>query len=324
MKTIRLQHDSRGGLRLTAARIAGVAVLAAVAFFIACGKAGPTDTAIENDVKAKMFSDTQLQGSSLTVTAHDGTVTLAGQVPTDAARADANQIAKAEPGVTNVNDQMTVAAPAAMAQAAPPAAAPPEAGMRKRARSAAPSGSASAGETAPEEKIISAGTQVSVRTIDAIDSQTAGAGQTYSASIASDVIDSAGGVAIPKGSDAELVIQSSASSQFTKQAELGLALSSVRVAGKRYTVSTSSVTEKGHQGLGKNKRTLEMTGGGAALGVLIGALAGKGKGAAIGAAVGAAGGAGAQVLTKGKSIKVPSETVLTFKLADELVLSSRQ
>jgi hypothetical protein len=47
---------------------------------------------------------------------------------------------------------------------------------------------------------------------------------------------------------------------------------------------------------------------------LIGAVAGGGKGAAIGAAVGAAGGAATQVLTRGKEVQIPAETVLTFRL----------
>jgi len=54
---------------------------------------------------------------------------------------------------------------------------------------------------------------------------------------------------------------------------------------------------------------------------LIGAIAGKGKGAAIGAAVGAASGAGAQVLTKGKEVSVPAETILKFKLDKDLALT---
>jgi len=65
---------------------------------------------------------------------------------------------------------------------------------------------------------------------------------------------------------------------------------------------------------GKNKRTAEAVGGGAALGTIIGAIAGGAKGAAIGVLVGAAGGAGVQVLNKGKDVRVPAETLLTFTL----------
>ncbi len=48
------------------------------------------------------------------------------------------------------------------------------------------------------------------------------------------------------------------------------------------------------------------------MGAIIGAIAGGGKGAAIGAAAGGAAGAGAEVVTKGQRVKIPSETILTF------------
>jgi hypothetical protein len=65
-----------------------------------------------------------------------------------------------------------------------------------------------------------------------------------------------------------------------------------------------------------------MVGGGAVLGTLIGAIAGGGKGAAIGAAAGAGAGAGTQILTRGKSVKVPAETTLRFKLDQPLRLQA--
>ncbi len=71
-----------------------------------------------------------------------------------------------------------------------------------------------------------------------------------------------------------------------------------------------------------NKRSGKYMGGGAALGAIIGAIAGGGKGAAIGAASGAGAGAATQILTRG-SVKVPAETLLTFKLDAPLRLSGR-
>jgi outer membrane lipoprotein SlyB len=93
-----------------------------------------------------------------------------------------------------------------------------------------------------------------------------------------------------------------------------LDLHSVTIGGRRYDVDTSVLSQRGRQGIGANKRTAEMTGGGAALGAIIGAIAGGGRGAAIGAGAGAGAGALTQILTKGSSIKVPVESVLTFKL----------
>lgn len=159
------------------------------------------------------------------------------------------------------------------------------------------------------------GTRVAVRTEDTIDSGKAAEGQTYAAEVADDVLDGDGNVVIPRGSNAQIVIRSaSKGGKIRGASDLVLDLQSISVEGQEYMVSTVDLQEKGRQGVGKNKRTAEMTGGGAALGAIIGAIAGGGKGAAIGAGAGAGGGALTQVLTKGGSIKVPSETVLTFQL----------
>jgi vacuolar-type H+-ATPase subunit E/Vma4 len=167
--------------------------------------------------------------------------------------------------------------------------------------------------------LIPSGTQLSVVTNEIIDSRTAGEGQRFSAQVDSDVVDSWGNVAIPRGSLAELAIRRAA----TDGNNLTLDVDSVTVAGTRYLVSTGDLTQKGGQGLGANKKTAIMVGGGAALGTLIGAIAGGGKGAAIGAAVGAGAGVGGVVLTRGKQVSVPAETVLNFRLDQDLSLVSR-
>jgi hypothetical protein len=96
-----------------------------------------------------------------------------------------------------------------------------------------------------------------------------------------------------------------------------LDLASVTIEGQQYNLSTVDLRERGRSGIGANRRTGEFTGGGAAIGAIIGAIAGGGKGAAIGAGSGAGAGAITQILTKG-TIKVPVESILTFKL-DELL-----
>lgn len=174
--------------------------------------------------------------------------------------------------------------------------------------------------TLASAKVIPVGTEIEVRTNDAIDSKTASVGQKFSAVINQDVMDSTGALAIPKGSDAELVIRSASGGSMSSASSLALDLDSVTLAGRRYMVTTTDVRESGKQGIGANKRTAEMAGGGAALGTLIGAIAGKGKGAAIGAVVGGAAGATGEVLTKGKEVRVPSETLLNFRLERDLVL----
>lgn len=158
-----------------------------------------------------------------------------------------------------------------------------------------------------------AGTQVSIRTNEAIDSRDASDSRSYSAQVASDVVDSNGNIVVPRGSDARLVVRNIGGNQ------LALDLQSVMVNGQRYTIDTEQL-ERGRQGLGENRRTGQYVGGGAALGAIIGAVAGGGKGAAIGALAGGAAGAGAEVATKGDHVRVPAESILNFQLAGPLNL----
>jgi hypothetical protein len=168
--------------------------------------------------------------------------------------------------------------------------------------------------------LIPSGTQLAVVTNENIDSRIANGGQRFSAQVDADVVDSWGQVAIPRGSPVELVIRNAA----TDGNNLTLDVESVTVAGNRYLVSTGDLTQKGGTGLGANKKTAIMVGGGAALGTLIGAIAGGGKGAAIGAAVGAGAGVGGVVLTKGKQVNVPAETILNFRLDQDLSLMAER
>jgi len=243
-----------------------------------------------------------------------GVVTLSGQVKSDDEKARAETVAKAVAGDQVVSNQIAVRPPG-FKRESKGIASETDAGYSSQA-----SESTATSTTVVAYMIIPSGTELALRTNETIDSKTATAGQTFSALMDRDVLDSSGALAISKGSNAELVIRSAAGGSATKTSSLVLDVDTITVAGKRYAVSTGDVQQKGRQGLGANKRTAEMVGGGAAIGALIGAIAGKGKGAAIGAGVGAAAGAGTQVLTKGKQVQVPAETILAFKLEQDLRL----
>jgi hypothetical protein len=172
--------------------------------------------------------------------------------------------------------------------------------------------------------LLPVGTEVAVRTDDTIDSGKAVPDQTYAAEVYRDVLDQSGAVVIPHGSNALIVIRSASGGRVTGTSDLVLDLQSVSIDGRLYQPSTTDLAQTGRAGLGKNKRTGEFAGGGAIIGAVIGAIAGGGKGAAIGAGAGAAAGAGAQVATKGGAIRVPAETILTFKLDRPLRVSPAQ
>jgi len=325
------------------------AVLFLAAFSVAsCGHV--SDDSISTDIKAKMFSEPLLKSATVNVTAKDGIVTITGVVPDDAARLAAEQIASKTKGVKQVIDSTTVASPAQVAVAPPPQPAPPAPKpTRKKEKHAAPppppdtpNDSASAQPQAPSAPTPAApavastptppptpppppsppppqpitvtvpeGTVVSVRTIDAIDSTTASAGQTFHASLDAPVLVN-DQVVLPKGLNANLkVVQASSAGKFKGSSELTVSLDIITYQGKTYTFASSDVQQKGAS---RGKRSAEVIGGAAALGALIGGLAGGGKGAAIGAGVGGAGGTAVQASTHGKQVKIPSETKLDFTL----------
>ena len=166
---------------------------------------------------------------------------------------------------------------------------------------------------------IPAGTEFSVRANETINTKEPGG--TFRAEVAQTIEDANGRVLVPAGSPAELTVVATDTGGQVGSRQIELAIRSITVNGNKHNIQTDSRTEKGPGGLGTNRRTAEMVGGGAALGALIGAIAGGGSGAAVGAAVGAAGGAATQVLTRGDTVKIPAETVMSFRTREAWQLS---
>ena len=163
------------------------------------------------------------------------------------------------------------------------------------------------------------GTTLEVRTSEEINTKSA-EGRTYQGSIATEVIDAQGKVLLPRGAKVELVILEAKEKSGVKGASLQLGLRSVTVEGKTYLVISQERKETA--GLGTNRRTAQTVGGGAALGTLIGAAAGGGSGAVLGGLIGAAAGAAVQVLTQGKEVRIPAESVLRFRLDEPIHLET--
>jgi hypothetical protein len=156
------------------------------------------------------------------------------------------------------------------------------------------------------------GTEIAIRTNEAIDAKHPSDSRVYQGQVDRDVMDRNGGVVIPRGSTAELIMRNASDS------DILIDLESITVNGQRYTVDSQETTAVGQEdrrdGVGGNKRTGKYVGGGAVIGAIIGAIAGGGKGAAIGAATGAGAGAVGQSVTRGGKVRLPAESVLTFRL----------
>jgi hypothetical protein len=188
--------------------------------------------------------------------------------------------------------------PAATAAAPAPATAP------------APAASAAVNQ-------IPAGTNITIRMIDDVDSKVANVGQTFRASVDEPVIVD-GRVVVPRGADVVTkLVELQEPGKIAGGGQLTLDLASITINGQPVPVNSQSVTTTGESRKGESAKVI---GGTAALGAIIGAIAGGGKGAAIGAIAGGGAGTAVQVMTQGPRVRVPSESRLTFTLQQPVSL----
>jgi hypothetical protein len=204
-------------------------------------------------------------------------------------------------------------APAAVSVAPAPASAPL---APANSLASAPADAVSGGQIT-----IPAGQSLLVRMIDGVDSSKNHVGDVFHASLETDLT-IGNSVVARKGTDVYgRLANAEKSGTFSGKSELQLELTRLVIDGKDYPVVSSDYTLRGK---GQGASTAKKVGGVAAAGAIIGAIAGGGKGAAIGAAAGGAAGAGVQVLTKGAQVKVPSETLLEFRLQQPATVNATQ
>jgi len=165
------------------------------------------------------------------------------------------------------------------------------------------------------------GTRLTIRTIDAIDSDRNRVGDKFAATLdqplyVNDVL------VVPKGADVYgRLEEAKEAGHLAGKAQLRLSLTGIVINGQTYALSTGDYELSGKS---RTANTAKKVGGGAAVGALIGAVVGGGKGAAIGAGVGAGAGTAVQVATQGEQVHVPSETLLEFALDQPVTIPVAQ
>jgi len=217
--------------------------------------------------------------------------------------------------LTEVNS-ITFTSDSRRASTPPPAPAPAYATGRDAAPASTTSSSAAA-TTTSRGVTIAAGTLLTVRMVDGVDSETNEMGQTFRATLDEPLVVGTETIA-PRGADltAKLVAVEQAG-RIRGRSELSLVLLDITIDGRKYEITTSEVAEAGSS---RGASTAKRVGGTAAVGAIIGGIFGGGKGAAQGAAAGAGAATAVQVLTRGEQVKIPAESRLVFTLANPLRL----
>ncbi|MGP8253449.1 MAG: hypothetical protein ACLQHF_15570 [Terracidiphilus sp.] len=170
----------------------------------------------------------------------------------------------------------------------------------------------------PVNVTLPAGTELAIRVDQRISVKTSHAGDTFTGEVQAPVMASDGSTLVPKGADVNgVVAESHRGGHFKGRSVLELRLTSLVVNGTTYPLTTSDLerTKKG-----KGRRSAAMIGGGAGLGMLVGGVATGGVGLVVGGLIGGGAGTAAAGATGNRALDIPAESVVHFKLADDLTI----
>jgi hypothetical protein len=178
-----------------------------------------------------------------------------------------------------------------------------------------PSGQA---QQAPAPVTIPAGTSLAIRVDQSISVKTARAGDRFTGEIVNPVADGYGTLIVPKGTRVGGVVAAAhRRGHFKGASVLELRLTSMELGGHEMPIETRAFAESKK---GKGKRTAAIIGGGSGLGMLIGGVATGGAGLLWGGLAGAGAGTAAAGLTGNRDLVIPAETVVHFKLSEDVVV----
>jgi len=327
-------------------RSTSVVALALVLSVTGCKSSAPAtdDATLNTALQSKLQADPGLSGQSVQAAVQGGVATLTGSVTNDAARSLAANDAAQVPGIRVVNNNLTVAPDtiAAVTPAPVPTPVAPTLAPAPRTTKPAPIDRrepAQAYQPPPQTQptqahqppppppapakpafrdvTIPAGTTLAVRVTQTLDSATTQTGESFSGALASDVIVD-GLVAFPTGARVGgKVTDAKDAGHYSGNSRLAVTLTSIARRGDTLPISTDAFAK---EGAGRGKNTAAKVGGGAAVGAILGGIFGGGKGAAIGAGAGGALGAGANTVTRGQQVQIPSESVVRFSLTSPITV----
>jgi hypothetical protein len=239
---------------------------------------------------------------------------------TVAARPRIVKAAKAPQPVQVVQNSPTTSAPAY------PPIAQPDVAVSVAQPSAAPVVSPSSqSEPAPAEPphqvTLVAGTALTIRLDETLSTEHNYTGDTFRGTLEQPIVRD-GFIIAEKGSKVlGRIVEAIPAGRMRGVSSLRLILTEINTTdGQRVHVQTNEVEKRGAQSTGADAAKIAT---GAAVGAIIGALGGGGKGAAIGAGAGGAAGTGVVLATRGKPAVLPSESLLTFQLANPVTLTEK-
>jgi hypothetical protein len=181
-----------------------------------------------------------------------------------------------------------------------------------------PSGPMISAVPQPVNITIQSGTTLTIRIDQRISVKTSRSGDTFTGELVDPVLANDNSALLPKGALVDGVVDvSHRRGHFKGRSLLELRLTSLTMNGTRYPLTTRDLAESKK---GKGRRSAALIGGGSGLGMLVGGVATGGVGLVVGGLVGGGAGTAVAGLTGNRDIEIPAESIVRFKLADDLVV----
>jgi hypothetical protein len=174
------------------------------------------------------------------------------------------------------------------------------------------------GPPPPPPVDVAAGTMLTIRIDQNISVKRSRRGDTFTGEVVDPVLDANNNVMIPKGAQVGGVVDvAHRRGHFKGASLLELRLTSLTLNGTSYPLTTADLERSKR---GKGRRTAAMIGGGSGLGMLVGGVASGGVGLVVGGLAGGGAGAVGAAFTGNRDLDIPAESIVHFKLSDELVI----
>ncbi len=295
-----------------------------------CRKAVISDTQLTTNVQAALAADPAISQQPIRATVQSGVVSLTGNVSDDTARSVAAEDTARVPGVKEVVNDLAVAGmpvPPTVTSPSNPEYARPT--TPREQQQIATNGTLTPPATSappPPQPVyhdvtLQPGADIPVRINETLDSETTAPGSTFTGVVTREVV-SNGYVVIPMGTAVRgTVVDAKDATHFKGSSLLAIQLTAMRRHGNAVPLSTDVFSVAGK---GRGRNSIEKIGGGAAIGAVLGGIFGGGGGAAIGAVAGGGGGAAWQGFTRGQQVRIPSETLVRFRLNSPLTIRTAQ
>jgi len=175
---------------------------------------------------------------------------------------------------------------------------------------------------APVDVTIPTGTNLAIRIDQRISVKTSRTGDSFTGELVEPVIAGDNSVLLPKGTTVGGVVDAShRRGHFKGRSLLELRLVSLTLNGTQYPLTTRDLARSKK---GKGRRSAALIGGGSGLGMLVGGMASGGVGLVVGGLAGGGAGTAVAGLTGNRDIDIPAESIVHFKLADDLIVQPSQ